>query len=487
MPWHNGDSGPSSTTGPDGDNLEIRGISPNERDRTMPVSTDEMRTDGGGYATPPYNNFQTVSNRRIAAPETVGAPVPSTPPTPPPAPPAPYDDGSNDDIDYSSRESFIRTAGPKARQVAAETGLPADVLLAIPINENGGRGAPGNALYGIKGTNPVTGATTGPVNTWEDYGNGRVNTQDSFRGYRSGIDAMRGFAAFLKENPRCQPALDAFNRTGDPAVLVRGIHAAGYATDPAWSDKILSIANEVAGSAKYDTSGAATPRIPQPTHDATTRDSIAAGDVPADGAGSFQAQLDSSIQAWNDRNAQSSGIGGARPPMDFGLTNAMPQNLRTTVDRVQPRLDIMPPAFGPDAPQQSDNGEPSRHAGTWGPGPHPQPPDWSQGLDLLPPGAPEQLPPMGAQPSPEFTGGLGALAGGILGSPAGPAGVLAGAGAGYAAGSALPGLHMPSPNFDANGRATSHEPPPEPLLGLQLMALRKAALYGAHGLYPCSS
>ena len=69
-----------------------------------------------------------------------------------------------------------------------------------------------------------------------------VNIQDNFRAYTDPADSFRDFATFLQENPRYAEAL---KHTDDPARLIREVHKAGYATDPAWADKILKIANSI--------------------------------------------------------------------------------------------------------------------------------------------------------------------------------------------------------------------------------------------------
>lgn len=144
----------------------------------------------------------------------------------------------------AAADEYLKRLGPTAYKVAQETGIPWQVLLAIPVNEQGwtaDSSAPGHNLYGIKGSNPNTGANTGAVQTWEDYGNGRVNTRATFRAYTSVEESMRDFAQFLKDNPRYGTALATYGQTKDPDQLVRDIQIAGYATDPAWSTKISKI------------------------------------------------------------------------------------------------------------------------------------------------------------------------------------------------------------------------------------------------------
>lgn len=89
-------------------------------------------------------------------------------------------------------------------------------------------------------SNPRTGANTGAVDTWEVVNGQRQNIQDTFRAYDSPQESFDDFFRFLKDNPRYAGALQA----QDPASFIKDIHAAGYATDPNWSNQVLSIAGK---------------------------------------------------------------------------------------------------------------------------------------------------------------------------------------------------------------------------------------------------
>jgi hypothetical protein len=124
----------------------------------------------------------------------------------------------------------------------------ASMMLATAISENGSIGKGGefwaNNFFGIKGKGP-SGKSVGAV-TWEDYGHGPVTITDQFAVFDSVVEGMGGFMWFLKNNSRYRAALEAFAGSGDAIKLFRGVHAAGYATDPIWVDKLLSIrANSV--------------------------------------------------------------------------------------------------------------------------------------------------------------------------------------------------------------------------------------------------
>ena len=150
----------------------------------------------------------------------------------------------------ATQQSFVQENLTIAKKVSAETGIPYQLLLAIPGNETGwGKAMAGNNYFGIKGKNPKTGANTGSVGTWEVVNGQRVNINDTFRAYSGYEESARDFAAFLNDNPRYGKALEYLKKQPDDwRGFVREVHAAGYATDPAWSDKIINIGNGIGDS-----------------------------------------------------------------------------------------------------------------------------------------------------------------------------------------------------------------------------------------------
>ncbi len=189
----------------------------------------------------------------------VGPPPAPRPMSRPPGPAAPLPPPPPGPLDHSSRDAFLRSLLPYAQMAQAKTGVPVEIMMAMPLNEAGWqKPALGNNLFGIKGSNPKTGANTGPVNTWEDYGKGRVNIQDTFRAYDSPAESFEDFFQFLLDNPRYKTARQVLESTGDGEAFIRAVHKAGYATDPQWSDKIIAIsrdAKRVAGEQPPTTPG----------------------------------------------------------------------------------------------------------------------------------------------------------------------------------------------------------------------------------------
>jgi len=135
-------------------------------------------------------------------------------------------------------------------QVQQETGVPYQLLLAIPANETGwGQAVAGNNYFGIKGSNPKTGANTGQVATWEVVGGQRQNIQDTFRAYDSPIESMRDFANLITtsarySNVRTYLAQHPNDWRGATQLLLQD----GYATDPNWASQVINLGNQIEGS-----------------------------------------------------------------------------------------------------------------------------------------------------------------------------------------------------------------------------------------------
>lgn len=160
-------------------------------------------------------------------------------------------------IDNSSREAFLRTAMPYFQQIEAQTGIPAEAMAAIAINE--GATDPGTlahssgAPFGIKsvgqdaqGNDVHTGYPVSRVNAWEVIGGRDTRQPSAFINFPDPATAIQGFVDFLQRNPRYAAAVQAAGRGTNPQEFISLLHQAGYATDPAWTTKTTSIANEAA-------------------------------------------------------------------------------------------------------------------------------------------------------------------------------------------------------------------------------------------------
>jgi len=136
---------------------------------------------------------------------------------------------------------FIALFGPVARDSMKQTGVPASVTLAQAILETGWGGSSiGDAknLFGIKGTGP---AGTTVVHTQECYdGKTYVTIKDGFRKYHTWQESIDDHAK-LVSNGRYKSAWDAFQSNHNADDFARGIHKAGYATSPTYSQNLISL------------------------------------------------------------------------------------------------------------------------------------------------------------------------------------------------------------------------------------------------------
>lgn len=142
---------------------------------------------------------------------------------------------------------FVRAIWDQARSAAAELGTEAKVLVAQAALETGwGRHVPrradGNSshnLFGIKAGEQWSGDRVA-VPTLE-FRDGIVHRENAnFRAYDSVADSFSDYVQFLKSNPRYRAALEL---AGDPRHFAQALQHAGYATDPAYGQKILGILN----------------------------------------------------------------------------------------------------------------------------------------------------------------------------------------------------------------------------------------------------
>ncbi len=142
-------------------------------------------------------------------------------------------------------EAFVQRLLPHAKAASASTGIPAPFMLGQAALETGWgkaeiRGADGqnsHNLFGIKAGGSWRGRTVDIVTT--EYVNGQPQKQvDTFRAYDSYADAFRDYANLLRANPRYQ---NVIAQGQDAAGFAQGLQQAGYATDPNYAQKLLSV------------------------------------------------------------------------------------------------------------------------------------------------------------------------------------------------------------------------------------------------------
>lgn len=161
--------------------------------------------------------------------------------------PGTFTNNSEQNWKPENQQTFIKDLWPEAVQVAKQLDIEPEVLIAQSALETGWgqkmikdhQGHNALNLFGIKAGDNWQGNRAN-VATLE-YRDGIAQKEvAAFRAYESRADSMKDYVSFLTENPRYQRALQS---SGDAENFAMELQNAGYATDPAYADKISAILN----------------------------------------------------------------------------------------------------------------------------------------------------------------------------------------------------------------------------------------------------
>ncbi len=142
---------------------------------------------------------------------------------------------------------FVQQHSDAAAKAEAATGIPAAFMVAQAAHETGwGRkeirhadGSPAHNLFGIK----AGGSWTGPVaevTTTEYIGGVARKVTAKFRAYSSYAESFADYAKLMKDSPRYAPVVA---QGSSASGFAQGLQKAGYATDPAYADKLTRVIN----------------------------------------------------------------------------------------------------------------------------------------------------------------------------------------------------------------------------------------------------
>jgi flagellar protein FlgJ len=162
-------------------------------------------------------------------------------------------------IPQTGAAGFVQQHRASAERAERETGIPAAFMVGQAALETGwgrkeirhGDGSPSYNLFGIKaGANwkgPVAEVTT------TEYVNGKAQKVVArFRAYGSYAESFADYARLMKDSPRYQAAVAGAagrtartegNRAEQAVAFAQGLQKAGYATDPAYADKLSRVIN----------------------------------------------------------------------------------------------------------------------------------------------------------------------------------------------------------------------------------------------------
>lgn len=150
---------------------------------------------------------------------------------------------------FESARDFVNAVLPHAKAAALALGVNPLLLTAQAALETGwgkfvirdGSGTSTHNLFNIKADSRWSGERA-QVNTLE-YQNGvAVKERAQFRSYGSFAESFLDYVAFLKNNPRYEQSLAV---AGADEEFVAGLQRAGYATDPQYAQKVLTIAQQL--------------------------------------------------------------------------------------------------------------------------------------------------------------------------------------------------------------------------------------------------
>lgn len=141
-------------------------------------------------------------------------------------------------------QSFIQKHDSAAKAASAATGIPASFMVAQAAHESGwgkreitgADGTKSHNVFGIKATPGWTGKTV-DVKTTEVINGQAVKVTAKFRAYGSYDEAFKDYARLISSNDRYAKVV-AHAQNGNAAGFAKGLQQAGYATDPAYAEKI---------------------------------------------------------------------------------------------------------------------------------------------------------------------------------------------------------------------------------------------------------
>ena len=148
----------------------------------------------------------------------------------------------------SSRQAdFLQSHLRSAQAAQAASGIPASFMVAQAAHESGwGKheirhtdGTPSHNLFGIKAGSGWSGPVA-EVTTTEFIGGIARKVTAKFRAYASYAESFSDYAKMMKTSPRYAQVVASAD---SPQGFAQGLQRAGYATDPAYADKLTRLIN----------------------------------------------------------------------------------------------------------------------------------------------------------------------------------------------------------------------------------------------------
>lgn len=163
---------------------------------------------------------------------------------------------------FAGSDEFVSTMLPMAEAAAKRIGIDPRYLVAQAALETGwGKsvmrnpdGSSSHNLFGIKATGSWKGGEASAITS--EFRDGQfVKERAAFRSYDSYQDSFHDLVSLLQNNGRYK---DAVASADNPDQFARELQKAGYATDPDYARKIISIARQLQPTPQYAMAGSAT-------------------------------------------------------------------------------------------------------------------------------------------------------------------------------------------------------------------------------------
>ncbi|SCK17578.1 flagellar protein FlgJ [Vogesella sp. LIG4] len=145
----------------------------------------------------------------------------------------------------AGRQDFLSAVAPWAGEAGAKLGVAPELVMAHAALESGWgqrpiMGADGNShnLFSIKAGRDWHGAVADVLTTEHVHGEA-VKTVERFRAYPDYRSAFNDYVALLQGNPRFAAVQGAGH---DARAFAGALARGGYATDPAYADKLQQLA-----------------------------------------------------------------------------------------------------------------------------------------------------------------------------------------------------------------------------------------------------
>ena len=148
----------------------------------------------------------------------------------------------------NAQQEFVSRLLPFAMQASRTSGIPPQLMLGQAALESGwgkreirmADGSNSFNLFGIKANEGWNGKVAEVMTT--EYKNGVAYKQvEKFRAYSSYTEAFQDYASLISNNPRYAEVLQQDDLNG----MAQAIQKAGYATDPGYADRLVSIMGKI--------------------------------------------------------------------------------------------------------------------------------------------------------------------------------------------------------------------------------------------------